>query len=101
VDNEKNYDVDGLMNELMKVIREPEYASQEFIATVAMTLEISGKSIKTLFNGLSLLKLPDEIQAAIRADRYIIFYRFTPKGIEIVRVLHGARDLNTIFNEDY
>ncbi|MCX5816736.1 MAG: ParB/RepB/Spo0J family partition protein, partial [Proteobacteria bacterium] len=42
---DKNYDVDGAMNELMKVIREPEYASQEFIATVAMTLEISGKSI--------------------------------------------------------
>ncbi|MCX5809774.1 MAG: ParB/RepB/Spo0J family partition protein [Proteobacteria bacterium] len=64
---DKGYDVDGVMNELMKVIREPEYASQEFIATVAMTLEISGKSIKTMFNGLSLLKLPDEIQAAIRA----------------------------------
>ncbi|MCX5810440.1 MAG: ParB/RepB/Spo0J family partition protein [Proteobacteria bacterium] len=63
---DKSYDVDGVMNELMKVIREPEYTSQEFIATVAMTLEITGKSIKTLFNGLSLLKLPDEIQAAIR-----------------------------------
>jgi len=24
-----------------------------------------------------------------------------PKGIEIVRVLHGARDINTVFNEDY
>jgi ParB family transcriptional regulator, chromosome partitioning protein len=64
---DKNFDADGVMNELMKIMREPEYASQEFIATVAMTLEISGKSIKTLFNGISLLKLPDEIQAEIRS----------------------------------
>ena len=33
---DKNFDADGVMNELMKVIREPEYASREFIATVAM-----------------------------------------------------------------
>ena len=55
------------MNELMKVMREPEYTSQKFIATVSMTFEISGKSILTLYNGISLLKLPDEIQAEIRA----------------------------------
>lgn len=28
--------------------------------------------------------------------RYVIFYRPVSKGIEIVRVLHGARDINTI-----
>ncbi|MCX5818061.1 MAG: hypothetical protein NTX75_17745 [Proteobacteria bacterium] len=64
---DKSYDVDGVMNELMKVIREPEYASQEFIATVAMTLEISGKSIRTLHRTILLLKLSPEIQAEIRA----------------------------------
>jgi len=55
------------MSELMKVMREPEYASREFIETVSMTLEISGKTAKTLYNGLSLLKNPPEIQSAIRA----------------------------------
>jgi len=35
-------------------------------ATVAAILEITGKSIRTLFNMISLLKLSDEIQAAIR-----------------------------------
>ncbi|MCX5816160.1 MAG: hypothetical protein NTX75_07955 [Proteobacteria bacterium] len=38
-----------------------------FVATVATALQISGKSTKTLFNGLSLLKLSPEIQAEIRS----------------------------------
>jgi toxin ParE1/3/4 len=29
--------------------------------------------------------------------RYIIFYRASQDAIEIVRVLHGARDIHTIF----
>ncbi|HYO09502.1 MAG TPA: type II toxin-antitoxin system RelE/ParE family toxin [Tepidisphaeraceae bacterium] len=28
---------------------------------------------------------------------YIIFYRQTREGIELMRVLHGARDLKKIF----
>lgn len=31
--------------------------------------------------------------------RYLIFYRPTPGGVEIVRVLHSARDMTTIFGE--
>ena len=30
--------------------------------------------------------------------RYIIFYLIVPGGIEIVRVLHGARDIDPQFN---
>lgn len=29
--------------------------------------------------------------------RYIIFYRAVPSAIEIVRVLHGARDIDALF----
>ena len=57
----------GVMSELVNYNRSPDYVSEGFSATVAETLGISGKSTKTLFNGLSLLKLPDEIKAAIRA----------------------------------
>ncbi len=45
----------------------------------------------------------DEIEADLRSfpvGRYVIFYRRIPDGIEIIRVLHGARDLNIIFNVD-
>ena len=64
---DKGYDVGGAMSELMWYMRKPEDISEEVVATVATTLEISGKSIKTLFNMISLLKLSPEIQAEIRA----------------------------------
>ena len=33
--------------------------------------------------------------------KYLVFYRPTPDGIEIVRVLHGARDLATILADEF
>ncbi|MCX5815526.1 MAG: ParB/RepB/Spo0J family partition protein [Proteobacteria bacterium] len=64
---EQGYDVDGVMSDLIKYDRKPELVSDELVATVATALQISGKSTKTLFNGLSLLKLPPEIQAEIQS----------------------------------
>jgi toxin ParE1/3/4 len=32
--------------------------------------------------------------------QYVIFYVPLPKGVEIVRVLHGARDIESILRED-
>ena len=32
-------------------------------------------------------------------DKHLIFYRLVPHGIEVLRVLHGARDLGAIFDE--
>ncbi|MCX5807406.1 MAG: ParB/RepB/Spo0J family partition protein [Proteobacteria bacterium] len=65
--SDKNYDVDGAINELVNYDRRPDGVSDAIAATVAAILQISGKSTKTLFNGLSLLKLLPEIQVAIRA----------------------------------
>lgn len=31
---------------------------------------------------------------------YLVFYRLTDVGIEVVRILHGARDLPSIFAND-
>jgi toxin ParE1/3/4 len=42
----------------------------------------------------------DELSSGLRsfpAARYIIFYRENRDGIEIVRVLHGARDFPPLF----
>lgn len=35
-----------------------------------------------------------------RFRRYIIFYRPIPSGIEVLRVVHGARDLVGLLGED-
>ena len=64
---DKGYDVEGVMSGFISYDRSSNYASEELSATFAEILKISGKSTKTLYNGLSLLKLSDEMQAAIRA----------------------------------
>jgi toxin ParE1/3/4 len=33
-------------------------------------------------------------------EKYLIFYRVRPKRIEVVRVLHGARDIDSILAEE-
>ncbi|MCX5812573.1 MAG: ParB/RepB/Spo0J family partition protein, partial [Proteobacteria bacterium] len=54
---DKNYDVDGVMNDLVSYKRRPEELSDKIAPTFGAIVEITGKSINTLFNGLSLLKL--------------------------------------------
>jgi len=45
----------------------------------------------------------DELEEGPRSfpvGRQVIFYRVIAEGVEIIRVLHGSRDLNAIFNPD-
>src|SRR5579863_6567237 len=44
-----------------------------------------------------------ELLADLRSfpvGRYVIFYLPRPRAIEVVRVLHGARDLKPLFEQD-
>lgn len=45
-----------------------------------------------VLTGLRLCPIPN-------FHRYLIFYRLAKSGVEIVRVLHGARDIAVIFDE--
>jgi hypothetical protein len=63
---DKGYDVQGVMNEIMNYNLKPENVSEAMTETVSVIVDIAGKSTRTLLNGLSLLKTPDEIQTAIR-----------------------------------
>ena len=62
---DKGYDAQGVMSELIRYKLKPDDLSDELVPTVGTILEITGKSITTLFNSISLLKLSDEIQAAV------------------------------------
>ena len=64
---DKGYNVDGVMSELLVYDRRPEDQFIEVRETVSRTVEIVGKTTRTMYNGLLLLKLSSEIQAAIRA----------------------------------
>lgn len=44
-------------------------------------------------------RIRDDVSANLRSlvtGNYVIFYRDTPEHIEIIRVLHGARDIENI-----
>ena len=48
-------------------------------------------------------RLRPELGNGIRScahSRYIIFFEATPKEVLIVRILHGARDLPDVFNNE-
>ncbi|THB71585.1 MAG: type II toxin-antitoxin system RelE/ParE family toxin [Gammaproteobacteria bacterium] len=46
--------------------------------------------------GSSRPELGKDIQS-FPVDRYVIYFREKPEGIELVRVLSGARDINILF----
>jgi hypothetical protein len=63
---DKNYDVDGVMSELMVYERRPGDQLEEIRETVSRIPEIAGKSTRTMFYWILLLRLSPEIQAEIR-----------------------------------
>ena len=56
------------------------------------------------FKGIQYQEALDPDLAAIRRfaikgfENYLIFYLPTKEGIEVVRIIHGSRDIETIFN---
>jgi toxin ParE1/3/4 len=45
----------------------------------------------------------DELRPSLRSfpwGEYVIFYRLSTEGIEVVRILHGHRDIETIFRAE-
>ncbi|MCX5817470.1 MAG: ParB/RepB/Spo0J family partition protein [Proteobacteria bacterium] len=62
---DKNYDVDDIMRELVSYDRGSEYVADGFSETFSEIVQIVGKTTRTLFNGLSLLKLPDTIRTVV------------------------------------
>jgi toxin ParE1/3/4 len=54
------------------------------------TQPLMGRDRSDLMPGLRSLAMPP----------YVIFYEPTQHGIEVVRVLHGARDVKTLFDDE-
>ena len=67
--------------------------------------KVVAKIIEKFPNLLSFPKLGKERNEfyiglrSIPSGKYIIFYQELDNGIEIVRVVHGARDIEQIFND--
>jgi ParB-like chromosome segregation protein Spo0J len=63
---EEGLDAKGIINEMILLEREPERVKKEVVGTVTTIQKITGKSITSLRRSFSLLKLPEEIQNAVR-----------------------------------
>ena len=64
-------------------------------------VDLIDQKIQALAGQPNMGRSRDELAEGLRSfpvGRHIIFYLVLPQGIEIVRILHGSRDLNAIFN---
>jgi toxin ParE1/3/4 len=68
-------------------------AAQE---TFRFLLRLPGLGVANDFGNPELAGL--RMQPVRRFRNYLIFYRPTEDGIDIVRVLHGSRDLDALFS---
>ncbi|MCX5806239.1 MAG: ParB/RepB/Spo0J family partition protein [Proteobacteria bacterium] len=90
---DKNYNVDGVMSDLVSYNRRPEGLAEEIALTVRAIIEISAKSIQTLHRTISLLKLVPKIQDVISAGTLPV-----SQGYLFAANL-GTPDFFTIFDE--
>jgi toxin ParE1/3/4 len=91
--------VTDLVEAAMYIARDSPAAAERFLtgaeATFQRLAEMPGLGRPTQF--------PEDEFAGMRSwpirnfPRFLVFYRETEDGIEIIRVLHGARDLPAIF----
>lgn len=59
--------------------------------------------LKLLAQRPELGRTRPELMASLRSfpfERYVIFYSQIPDGIDVVPVLHGARDIDAQFHQD-
>jgi ParB family chromosome partitioning protein len=84
---------DNLMSMLVDYNRDPSRQSGDFPTTVVGVSKITGKSVTSLHRALSLLKLSDEIQAALREGKLPV-----SQGYLFAANLDNP-DLVKIFNE--
>lgn len=57
----------------------------------------------TLADSPAIGRSRDELAQGLRSfpvGRYVVFYRPVSNGIEVIRVLHGARDIQVIFEAE-
>jgi len=66
-------------------------------------IDVIDKKLSTLAENTGIGKARHELGEGVRSfpvGRYILFYREIPNGIDVIRVLHSARDLNAVFDRD-
>jgi ParB-like chromosome segregation protein Spo0J len=66
---EEGFDVNGIIDAMILLERAPDRVKKEVVDTVSTLAKISGKSLRSLERLCSILRLPTEIQNALREGR--------------------------------
>jgi toxin ParE1/3/4 len=75
------------------LVQDNQAAANRLIATIDQKLNLLSDSPQIGQNR-------EELAPSLRSlpvGKYLLFYRIIPNGIELVRVIHGARDIESIF----
>jgi toxin ParE1/3/4 len=80
-----------------------DYIAADNEARADAFVDLIDQKFQTLASHPHLGRSRDELEEGLRSfpvGKYVVFYRVIPVGVEIVRVLHGSRDLNATFYSD-
>ena len=96
---------------MAKILRRPQaeadlieiwiYIAQDSPTRADKLLDEIDEKSQTLAQSPLIGRARDELGHNIRSfpiGNYVIFYQSIEDGIEIIRVLHGARDIDALFN---
>ncbi len=77
-----------------------DYIGRDSPAAAGHFIQMIEERCDTLAENPSLGRSRPELGRNIRsfpAGNYVVFYRPTEEGVDVVRVIHGARDITTMF----
>ena len=78
------------------------YVADDNVSAADALTDLIGDKVQALSRQPGMGRARPELAAGLHSlpvGRYVIFYLPLSNGVDIVRVLHGARDLETIFQD--
>ena len=80
-----------------------DYIADDSLAAADRWVDHLDEQFRVLATQPSMGRARDELAPDVRSfpfGRYVIFYMLLDDGIDVVRVLHGARDIDAVFNAE-
>jgi toxin ParE1/3/4 len=80
-----------------------DYIADDSIDRADAFLDRIESKLQTLAQNPGLGRRREELSAGLQSfpiNSYVVFYRAMANGIDVIRVLHGSRDIEGIFNQD-
>ncbi len=80
-----------------------DYIADDSLAAADRWVDHLDEQFRVLATQPMMGRARDELAPGVRSfpfGRYVVFYVPLADGIDVVRVLHGARDIDAVFNPD-